>query len=57
MLISGELQTEVAGVSIPDEFLSAVGSDSACETADRASRDGRVMWGKDSSEVGGALRD
>ena len=57
MLIWDELDLTDVDVLIPDEFLAAVGSDSACETADRASRDGRVMWGKDSSEVGGALRD
>ena len=57
VLISRELQTEAADVLIPNELLAAVGSDSACETPDGASRDRRVICGEDSSGVGGALRD
>jgi hypothetical protein len=57
VLILFGLQMEVADVLIPDEFLAAAGSDGACETGGGASRNVGVIWGKDSSEVGGALRD
>jgi hypothetical protein len=57
LLISRELQTEVTDVFIPNEFSREVGFDSGCEPADGVLRGRWVMWGKDSSEVGGTLRD